>query len=306
MNNDLTLLIMAGGMGSRFGGLKQLQPVGKKGELLIDYSIYDAVKAGFSKVVFVIKEENYDLFKETVGERVQRQIKVEYVFQKMEDLPEGYTVPESRGEKPWGTAHAVLAAADKIDGKFAIINADDFYGKNAFEVAAEFLKEKQADDGKRHYAVVGYQIANTTTENGSVKRGVCEAKDGYLTKITESQVERVDGAIQVSPLDGSPSYTVADDCLVSMNMMTFTPDIFDYIRDNFPKFLDDNKGNIDKCEYLIPEVLQMTIADGTADVKVLATNAKWYGVTYREDLPSVVDAIAKMVEDGEYPENLWS
>ena len=224
----------------------------------------------------------------------------------MEDLPEGYTVPESRGEKPWGTAHAVLAASEKIYGKFAIINADDFYGRNAFEVAAEFLKEEQTEDGKRHYAVVGYQIANTTTENGSVKRGVCEAKDGYLTKITESNVERVDGVIQVSPLDGSTPYTVADDCLVSMNMMTFTPDIFDYIRDNFPKFLDDNKDNIDKCEYLIPEVLQMTIADKTADVKVLGTDAKWYGVTYREDLPSVVDAIAKMVEDGEYPENLWS
>ena len=277
---DLTLLIMAGGMGSRFGGLKQLQPVGPNKELLIDYSIYDAVKAGFNKVVFVIKKENFEEFKETVGSRVEPHIKVEYVFQELEDLPEGFTVPEGR-EKPWGTAHAIAAAKDVINENFAIINADDFYGRDAFMVMADFLKNEEKKD-KEQYSVVGYRVANTLTEHGSVKRGVCEDKDGYLTKITESIVERTDGVIEVKPLSGADAFTVEDDCLVSMNMLGFTKEIFKYIDKKFPEFLEEGIKDL-KSEFLIPEVLQMSISDNLSDVKVLETDARWYGITYRDD-----------------------
>lgn len=300
---DLTLLIMAGGMGSRFGGLKQLQPVGPNKELLIDYSIYDAVKAGFNKVVFVIKKENFEEFKETVGSRVEPHIKVEYVFQELEDLPEGFTVPEGR-EKPWGTAHAIAAAKDVINENFAIINADDFYGRDAFMVMADFLKNEEKKD-KEQYSVVGYRVANTLTEHGSVKRGVCEDKDGYLTKITESIVERTDGVIEVKPLSGADAFTVEDDCLVSMNMLGFTKEIFNYIDKKFPEFLEEGIKDL-KSEFLIPEVLQMSISDNLSDVKVLETDARWYGITYREDLPGVIEAINNMINEGVYPNKLWS
>lgn len=300
---DLTLLIMAGGMGSRFGGLKQLQPVGPNKELLIDYSIYDAVKAGFNKVVFVIKKENFEEFKETVGSRVDQHIKVEYVFQELEDLPEGFTVPEGR-EKPWGTAHAIAAAKDVINENFAIINADDFYGRDAFMVMADFLKNEEKKD-KEQYSVVGYRVANTLTEHGSVKRGVCEDKDGYLTKITESIVERTDGVIEVKPLSGADAFTVEDDCLVSMNMLGFTKEIFNYIDKKFPEFLEEGIKDL-KSEFLIPEVLQMSISDNLSDVKVLETDARWYGITYREDLPGVIEAINNMINEGVYPNKLWS
>lgn len=300
---DLTLLIMAGGMGSRFGGLKQLQPVGPNKELLIDYSIYDAVKAGFNKVVFVIKKENFEEFKETVGSRVEPHIKVEYVFQELEDLPEGFTVPEGR-EKPWGTAHAIAAAKDVINENFAIINADDFYGRDAFMVMADFLKNEEKKD-KEQYSVVGYRVANTLTEHGSVKRGVCEDKDGYLTKITESIVERTDGVIEVKPLSGADAFTVEDDCLVSMNMLGFTKEIFKYIDKKFPEFLEEGIKDL-KSEFLIPEVLQMSISDNLSDVKVLETDARWYGITYREDLPGVIEAINNMINEGVYPNKLWS
>lgn len=304
MNKNMTLLIMAAGMGSRFGGLKQIVPVGPSGEFMIDYSIYDALKAGFNKVVFIIKEENYELFEQTVGARIKNYIDVEYCFQKLEDLPDGYTVPEGR-VKPWGTAHAILSAKNVIHENFAIINADDFYGRDAFKVVGEFL-QKHENSKSNEFAVVGYEVANTLTENGSVKRGVCEVENGYLTKLIESSVEKIDNKIIASPLDGSASFSISSDTRVSMNMFGFTKEIFDYIDSNFIPFLKVNKDNIEKCEYLIPNVVCEAVNDGFATVQVLETCAKWQGVTYKEDTEKVVKEISKMVDIGIYPEKLWN
>lgn len=304
MNKNLTLLIMAAGMGSRFGGLKQIEPIGPNGEFIIDYSIYDAIKAGFTKVVFIIKEENYELFKDTIGKRVEKQnIQVEYVFQKTEDVPTEFKHLTNR-EKPWGTGHAILSAKDKVNENFAIINADDFYGRDGYMVIANYLRTIEKKE-KEPFSMVAYQVNNTLTENGAVKRGVCEQKNGYLTKIIESNVEKIKGVINVNPLDGSESFTVEDDTLVSMNLLGFTPKIFEILEEKFYKFLEKNQDNYQKCEFLIPEVLFETIEENVAEVKVLPTNAKWYGVTYREDKESVVKAIEKMIEKGEYPNNLW-
>ena len=301
-NKNLTLLILAAGMGSRFGGLKQIEPFGPNGEFIIDYSIYDAIKAGFNKVVFIIKEENYEIFKETIGKRVEDKIKVEYAFQKLEDLPEGYTCPSDR-VKPWGTAHAILAAKNNINEPFAIINADDFYGYDAYSVISKFLKEEKNEEV---YGLVGYQVKNTLTENGSVKRGVCKLNNGYLDEIIESSVIEENGIITASPLDGSNSFEVSQDASVSMNMLGFTPNIFTYIENNFSKFLDDNKDNILKCEYLIPDILTQATKENYAKTKVLPTIAKWEGVTYKEDKESVVKAIQKLIDEGDYPYNLWT
>lgn len=298
---EKTLLIMAAGMGSRFGGLKQIEPVGPNGEFIIDYSIFDAVRAGFTKVVFVIKKENFDVFKETVGNRVSKHIKVEYAFQDMDDLPNGFVRPEGR-EKPWGTSHAILSAKDLIDSNFAIINADDFYGRDAYYVMSKFLDESFDTNT---YCVVGYKLGNTLSNNGSVKRGVCNEVDGYLTELIESKVERVDNGIMASPLDGSTPFSVNDDTLVSMNMLGFNTSIFDYIEENFPKYLEAHKDDILKCEYLIPDTVFDAMKKGFARVKLLSTTAKWQGITYREDKQLVVDEINSLIEAGDYPAKLW-
>lgn len=298
---EKTLLIMAAGMGSRFGGLKQIEPVGPNGEFIIDYSIYDAVKAGFTKVVFVIKEENFDIFKETVGNRVSKHIKVEYAFQDMDKLPEGFTRPVDR-EKPWGTSHAILAAKDLIHENFAIINADDFYGRDAYYVMSKFLDEVHTDNT---YCVVGYRLGNTLSLNGSVKRGVCHEENGYLTELIESKVERVTGGIVASPLDGSDSFNVTEDTLVSMNMLGFNSSIFDYIEENFPKYLSAHMDNILKCEYLIPDTVFDAMKKGFCKVKLLSTTAKWQGITYREDKQLVMDEIDGLINEGVYPAKLW-
>ena len=304
MNKDITLVILAAGMGSRFGGLKQIAPMGPNGEFIIDYSVYDAIKAGFTKIVFLIKEENYDIFKETIGSRVEPHINVEYCFQKNDNLPEGYEVPAER-VKPLGTAHAILCCKNNVHEPFMIINADDFYGRDAYMKAAEFLRNV-TDEKPHQYGMVGYLVKNTITENGSVKRGVCEVENDYLTKIIESSVERVnENTIMASPLNGQEPFEVAEDDTVSMNMLLFTPSIFDYIADNFAAFLDSNKDNMEKCEYLIPDVLFQAINENYATAKVLKTTANWYGVTYKEDTDGVKESIAKMVTDGEYPNNLW-
>lgn len=300
-NKDLTLLIMAAGMGSRFGGLKQIEPMGPNDEFLIDYSVYDAIKAGFNKVVFIIKEENFEVFKETVGKRVEDKIKTEYVFQNINDLPNGYTKPEGR-EKPWGTAHAILCAKDKISGPFAIINADDFYGRDAYFVASNFLKKVNEDN---NYCLIGYKVINTLTENGAVKRGICNLDGEYLTELIESNVIEEDGIIKATPLDGRESFIISPDTYVSMNMLGFTPSIFKYIEDNFEEFLEKNKDNILKCEYLIPDVLEKSTLEKVSKTIVLPTNSKWKGVTYKEDKDKVVKSIKIMVENGEYPNKLW-
>ena len=305
MNKDITLVILAAGMGSRFGGLKQITPLGPNDEFIIDYSVYDAIKAGFTKIVFLIKEENYDIFKETIGARVEPHIKVEYCFQKNDNLPEGYSIPEDR-VKPLGTAHAILCCEKNVHEPFMIINADDFYGRDAFEKGAEFLKGV-VDEKPYPYGMVGYLVKNTITENGAVKRGVCKIENGELTKLVESSVGRDEsGTIIAKPLDEAlPEFEVQEDDTVSMNMLLFTPSIFSYIKEGFPAFLDKNQDNLEKCEYLIPDVLFQAIAEDYATCRVIPTTANWYGVTYKEDADGVKQALKGMVVDGEYPKNLW-
>lgn len=303
MKRDVTLVVLAAGMGSRFGGLKQIEPFGPNGEFIIDYSVYDATLAGFNKVVFIIKRENYDLFKETIGKRIEKYIKVEYAFQELNNLPLGYALPSDR-IKPLGTAHAVLCAKNLVNEPFAMINADDFYGRDAFIRAYEYLSH--LDNSSCKYGMIGYCTSNTLTENGSVKRGICEVdSNGYLVKITESKVYRENDVIVAEPLNGNASFTVSDEATVSMNFLLFTPSIFGHIEELFPKFFEDNKNNLLTSEYLIPEVLSELIEDKIASCKVTETTANWYGVTYKEDTPSVKNAINNLIISGEYNNNLW-
>jgi len=298
----MTLVIMAGGMGSRFGGLKQIEPVHSNGEFILDYSIYDAVKNGFNKVVFVIKEENYEVFRDTIGKRIENIVEVVYVFQANENVPEFVKIPIDR-VKPLGTAHAILCCKDVVDGDFAIINADDFYGRDAFKVAADYITGVHTED---QFAMVGYVTGNTLTENGSVKRGVCESQNGYLTKIVESSVEKINNTITVKPLNGLPEFTVEDDTLVSMNMFIFTKKIFKHLEEGFIEFFKDPATDLLKSEFLIPEVVCNLVLTGEATVKILPTTAVWQGITYKEDKQALVDGINKLVEEGIYPDKLWN
>lgn len=303
MKKDITLVILAAGMGSRFGGLKQIEPMGPSDEFIIDYSVYDAIKAGFNKIVFLIKRENYDLFKETIGARVEPHIKVEYAFQELNNLPIGYELPSDR-TKPLGTAHAVLCCKDVVNEPFAMINADDFYGRDAFIKAYDFLVN--TDSNSNNYGMIGYMVSNTLTENGSVKRGVCEVDENdYLKSIIESKVERINNVIVAKPLDGRGEFNVEDNATVSMNFLLFTPSIFKHIEDRFPIFLEENKDNLLTSEYLIPDVLEKLIQENKVTTKVINTTASWYGVTYKEDTPSVRSAIKNLVDNGEYNYNLW-
>ena len=301
----MTLVILAAGMGSRFGGLKQIEPIDEYGNFIIDYSIYDAIKEGFTKVVFIIKKENYDVFRETVGKRVENLIEVKYVFQEIDNLPEGYSVPDGR-VKPWGTAHAILCCKGVVDENFAIINADDFYGRDAYRVISEFLKRDNSNSEYQEYAMAGYKVKNTLTENGSVKRGVCDVDGKYLTKLVESKIETVDGKIIATPLEGGDDFEVSEEDTVSMNMFGFTPHIFDYLEKRFPAFLDSHKEDIDTCEFLIPTLVFEEIENKTSRVEVLKTDAVWQGITYKEDKPKVVGEIKKLVDDGQYVSGLWN
>ena len=295
-----TLLIMAAGMGSRFGGLKQIEPFGPNNEFIIDYSIYDAIKAGFNKVVFIIKEENYDIFRETIGKRIEDKIEVHYCFQKLDDIPSKYKLPESR-IKPLGTAHAIYSSRNSIDENFAVINSDDFYGRDAFLTISKFLDELNNSD----CAIVGYKVINTLTENGSVKRGVISSSNGNLNTIIESSIIVDDGKIKASPLDGSESFIMNENDLVSMNMLGFSKNIFPYLEEKLIDFFEQNKNNLETEEFLIPNVIQSGILENKFNAKVLTTKAKWEGVTYKEDKESVVNAIKKLIDDKVYPENLW-
>ncbi len=296
----MTLLIMAAGMGSRFGGLKQIEPFGPNGEFLLDYSIYDAIKCGFDKVVFVIKEENLDLFRSTVGKRLESKIKVEYAFQKLEDIP--IKVDISR-QKPWGTGQAVLCAKNYITDNFAVINSDDFYGTNCYEEMAKHLSETSFKS--TNYALVGYHVANTLALNGAVKRGIVIDENGYVSDLLESSVIKENNVIIASPLDGNKSFIVKDNALVSMNAMCFTPTIFNYLEEKFAKFLGNKETDLNKGEFLLPQTLEELIKEKKVNMKLLDTNSKWYGVTYKEDKDEVVKAIAKLIEIGKYPSNLW-
>ena len=302
----MTLIIMAAGMGSRYGGLKQLDPLGPGGEFLLDYSIYDAIKAGFTKVVFVIKKENLELFRETVGERIEKAIKVEYAFQTIEDIPENGTIPEGR-VKPWGTAHAVYCCRKYVDEPFAVINSDDFYGAEAFKCLADYLGKTQTDDNIHRYSMAAYMLKNTLTENGSVSRGVCLDKNGNLTSITEhTKIERLSDGRLINTDENGKIEELDENLHVSMNCWGFTPEFFGTLEKGLKDFFEINKGEkLNKAEYYLLTAVQDEIDAGTATVKLLETDAKWFGVTYKEDRPKVVEAIRKLIADGVYPEKLW-
>ncbi|CCY27411.1 putative uncharacterized protein [Acholeplasma sp. CAG:878] len=297
----MELVIMAAGMGSRFGGLKQIEPVHSNGEFILDYSIYDAIKCGFDKVVFIIKEENYSLFRDTIGKRIEDAIEVSYVFQKNDNVPKWVKLPNER-TKPLGTGHAILCCKDVVKENFLVINADDFYGRDAFLVASKFIKNMKNEN---EFAMVGYKVGNTLTENGSVKRGVCESENGFLSKLTESTVSIENGKIICKPLNGSSEFEAYDDTLVSMNMFIFTPKIFDYLEEDFVKFFKDNESDLSKCEYLIPDVVFDLIKRKLVTVSVLKTDAVWQGITYKEDKDALVDGLNKLVNDNVYPDKLW-
>lgn len=290
MNKDITLVVMAAGMGSRFGGLKQIEPIGKNGEILIDFSIYDAVKAGFNKVVFVIKHSIEKDFKAVVGKRIEKMVKTEYVFQENDVLPDGFVCPADR-VKPWGTAHAVLCCRDVVKEPFAVINADDYYGQSAYKQMADFLKSNDKD-----YCMVGFRLVNTLTDNGSVSRGVCEIKDGELVSVTE-RTKIVD--CKYSEDNGATWTALKPDTVVSMNLWGFMPDLFDYAADGFVDFLRE-KINVPKSEYFLPSIVSKLIETGEKKVKVLVAEDKWYGVTYKEDKEDVCAALNKMIDDGLY------
>lgn len=299
------LIVMAAGMGSRYGGLKQMDPVGSGGELIIDFSLYDAVMAGFKKVIFIIKKEMEEDFRALIDERSGRFIEVEYAFQDINALPEGYSVPEGR-VKPWGTSHAVLTCKDMVDGPFAVINADDYYGTGAFHSMYEYLT--QAEDAEKYnYCMVGYLLEKTLTENGHVARGVCEeTSDGYLKGISErTKIMRRNGEIQYTENE-EDWVSVPEGTTVSMNFWGFTPSLMKELEARFPKFLDKALAeNPLKGEFLLPLTVDQLLTEGKATVKVLRSTDKWYGVTYKEDRESVVDALQSMKDKGLYPEKLW-
>ncbi len=298
-NREVTLLIMAAGMGSRFGGLKQIEPIGPNGEFLTDYSIYDAALAGVQKIVFIIKEENLEIFQNTIEKRVSGRIPISYVFQGKDLIVDGSVY---KREKPWGTGHAILAAREEIQGDFLVINADDFYGRIAYQDAMNFLKHNRRID---QFGLVGYKTANTLSENGAAKRGICTVENGYLQRIVECNVERIDGTIVAKPLDGRDAFSVSDDTLVSMNLFLFTPYIFTLLDAYLQDFINKNQDSLETAEYLIPDVIEMALEDGKITMEVIETNAKWEGVTYLEDKQAVVHAIRQLIQDGLYGENLW-
>lgn len=300
------LVIMAAGMGSRYGGLKQIDPVDNEGHIIMDFSIYDAKRAGFEKVVFIIKKAIEKEFKAGIGDRISQYMDVEYVYQELDTLPEGFEVPEGR-VKPFGTGHAILSCKDVVDGPFAVINADDYYGVHAFQEIYNYLTENE-DDEKYHYAMVGYILSNTLTENGYVSRGICEMdKDAFLTGITErTHIEQRDIGVQFTEDDGQTWEDIAADSIVSMNMFGFTASMLKELECRFPEFLKKGlEENPMKCEYFLPSVVSDLIEEDKADVKVLRSEDRWYGITYKEDKEAVVSAVQKLKDTGVYPQHLW-
>lgn len=301
------LVIMAAGMGSRYGGLKQIDPVDREGHIIMDFSIYDAKKAGFEKVVFIIKKENEKDFKDAVGRRIEKVMDTAYVYQELDSIPEGFAVPEGR-VKPWGTAHAILCAAGEIDSPFAVINADDYYGCSAFEKIYQYLTTHE-DDEKYRYTMVGYRLINTVTDNGYVSRGVCALNEkNELVSVTErTRIEKRGSGVAYSEDGGSSWKEIDGNTLVSMNMWGFTESILEEIRSGFPAFLKKGLAeNPMKCEYFLPSVVSDLLSAGKASVAVLESEDKWYGITYKEDKPAVTAAVQKLKDSGRYPERLWN
>ena len=302
MTHEPTLVIMAAGMGSRFGGLKQMTPVDEEGHFIIDFSLYDAYQAGFRRVAFIIKREIEQTFRETIGARMEKWFHVDYVYQELDRLPEGFAVPEGR-KKPWGTAHAVACCRGVVEGPFAVINSDDFYGRGAYEEIYRFLTEHETP---HHYAMLGYQLRNTVTEFGSVARGVCHVQDGMLLDITERTKIFKRGQDAAYTEDGETFVPLSGDTQVSMNFWGLTPEILDEIWNAFPAFLAENLPvNPEKCEFYLPTFVGSRLAEKKVSVRVLPCMETWHGVTYKEDLDSVKSAIGALKREGTYPARLW-
>lgn len=296
---EKTLVVLAAGMGSRFGGMKQIEPVGPNGEFLIDYSIYSAIRYGFNKVVFVIKEENYDVFKNTIGSRIEGKVKVEYAFQKLEDIPEGFSIPEGR-VKPWGTAHAVYAAREFINGNFGVITADDFYGDDAFKVLSNHLSNSN------NYCIVGYNMGDTLSSNGAVKRGVILHDSGVVKSIVESSCILDGDRVKCMPLDETKETFYVDvDHPVSMLLNGFTPKLLTTIGNDMERAFRDHQDKLLDYEMLLPDIMDQDIENGIT-IDVVPTTAKWMGMTYREDTENVKAFIKQEIADGVYPEKLWN
>ena len=301
----MNLVIMAAGMGSRYGGLKQLDPIDNNGNFIIDYSIFDAIRCGFDKVIFIIKEENYDLFRETVGKRVESKINTSYVFQDNKNIPAEFTIPETR-TKPLGTGHAVLCSKCEVDSNFAVINADDFYGYDAIKSAADFLKN---NTNENKFSLVGYEANNTFCGAKSVKRGVCGVKNNKLTSIIESSLSKNENnEIIATPIDdsGLEPFKIENEKTVSMNLFAFTPKFMSYLDEYFYDFLNKNKANLTSCEYFLPSVVTTLIKENKVSVDVIDTDAVWFGMTYKEDKELVKQSILGEVQKGIYPANLWA
>jgi hypothetical protein len=299
-----TLLVLAAGMGSRYGGLKQMDPMGPNGETVLDYSVYDAIRAGFGRVVFIIREDFAEAFENGVGARFADRIQVDYAFQRLDDLPGGFSVPDGRA-KPWGTAHAIRAARDIVHEPFAVINADDFYGRDSYERAAAFLHRRMADDGKARCAMVGYPLVNTLSDHGDVNRGICTlAADSLLDGVEEYlAIQReADGVIRGTAQDGSRR-EIAENTPVSMNFWAFPPSLFGHLEREFTRFLEQH-GREEKSEYYIPTLVDGMIRADLADCEVLETTSRWFGVTYPDDKRHVVASIQGLIENGEYPAKL--
>lgn len=298
----MTLVVLAAGMGSRYKGLKQVDPISRAGEFIIDFSVYDAIRSGFNKVVFIIKRDLYDTFRQTIGKRLERFVEVRYVFQENQFLDDA-PVPPDR-VKPFGTAHALLACLGEVNEPFVVINADDFYGADAFRCVAEYL-QNHPYDGKCHFCMAGYVLDNTLSKSGYVSRGECFVDaSGYLTGITERTKICEDGDT-VKYLDGEAWKPIPRETTVSMNFFGFTPEILTYIRDGFLRFIHDPATDLAKAEYYLPHAVTQMLRDGLCDIRVLQTSAKWFGVTYPEDKPAVAEEIDKMISSGIYPDGLW-
>ena len=303
---DKTLVILAAGMGSRYGGLKQIDPVGPNNSIIIDYSVYDAVKAGFNKIVFIIKKENLELFKEVIGDKVAKHVKVEYVFQSTDVLPEGFTAPEDR-VKPWGTAHALYCCKGVVNEPFVVINSDDFYGSGAFARLSKWIDETEFTTAPYKFAMAGYYLKNTLTDNGTVSRGVCEVNEkGQLIDVVErTKIQRVNGVVSYTE-DGEEWFELPEEAFASMNCWCFMPELIDEIEKYFIEFLSTEvKENPLKSEFYIPLLVRDMLAAKKCTVDVIETDDKWFGVTYKEDKPDVVKSITALVNEGKYPEKLW-
>lgn len=301
-----SLVIMAAGIGSRFGGgIKQLAPVGPSGEIIMDYSIHDALEAGFDKIIFIIRKDLEKDFKEIIGNRIEKIAPVEYAYQEMDDLPEGFSVPEGR-KKPWGTGQAILAARNLIKEPFLVINADDYYGKEAFVKLHDFLISSVEENGKINIAMAGFSLENTLSENGSVTRGVCVAdENGCLKKVIETTgIQKLNGMFQCD--NEAVRKILTADTMVSMNMWAGFPDFLKYIEEGFPRFLAQLGDNAEKKEYLLPNIVAELLDKEMAAVKVLRTSDKWIGITYKEDIEPAQAGFRQMIQKGLYPENLWS